>query len=58
MWNLKQKQTQKKRSDLWLRETGNGQGELEEEVERYKLPVISARDVRYNAVTVANTAVS
>lgn len=66
MWNLKipqnqTKQTQKKRSDLWLSEAESSRvGNWRKVVKKYELPVkrqISSRDVSYCMMTTANTAV-
>ena len=46
-----------KRSDLWLPESQDRKGKLEEGIKRDKLPVMGIRGVNYNMMAVTDTAV-
>ena len=53
-----QKQTHRRRSDLWLPAAEDGRrGNWMKAVKRYKLPVISTRVITYNMINVVNTTV-
>ena len=53
----KNPRSQTKRSDLWLPESQDRKGELEEGIKRDKLPVMSIQGVNYNTMAVTDTAV-
>ena len=50
----KTKQTEK---DLWLPGGELGEGKWTKAVKRYKLPVVSIKDIMHNMINVINTAV-